>query len=329
MARQPRTDFDGAVHHVMNRGAAHQDIFDDDFDRKMFLTLWAQAAAKFDIEIVAFCLMGNHFHFLVISRKGHLSQALKLVSQTYTQRFNARHGRDGPLFRGRFHSVLVDSDNYFERVGRYIERNPLTAGIVTLDQLENYRWSSFQFYAGRQRRPSWLSMKPMVERYGTASRYVRFVRSDLSDLELDKFYAHELSPGTVLGRRQFVQDSVAKHPSVAGLRAGLPSVSADVIDAIVSRLYGCTPEKIRLNHAGPSAIARRVAIELTAMLTNASQAELAERYSYPTPNAAGAAIRASRTSSRSDLKRLRASSLEALGLDEIGQPCPTTDGFGV
>lgn len=318
MARQPRVDFDGAVHHVMNRGAAHQDIFRDDIDRTMLLNLWARASSKFDIEIVSFCLMGNHFHFLVISRTGQLSRALQYVSQVYTQRFNARHGRDGALFRGRFHSVLVDSDVFFERVGRYIELNPVAAGITPLTQLRTYRWSSFQYYTGWRRPPSWLSMRPMLNRYGSKKQYVQFVQSEMSDDELERFYARELRPGVALGSTQFVRWIAARQPSGCELVAGIPSVSPDDIDIVVSQLSGSTPERVRSRRPGRFATARRVAVEVANMLTSASQQELADRYDYPSPGAAGAAIRASRTSSRDDVKELRAACLDALGLDELG-----------
>ncbi len=318
MARQPRVDFEGAVHHVMNRGAAHQDIFSDDKDRKMFLDLWARTSAKFDLEIVSHCLMGNHFHFLVVSQSGQLSRALQFVSQTYTQRFNARHDRDGALFRGRFHSVLVDSDAYFERVGRYIELNPVAAGLVPLTRLDTYRWSSFQYYTGHRRTPSWLSTKRMLDRYSSRDQYTKFVQSDLSDTELDRFYERQLRPGVVLGRPEFVQHVRRTQQPNTDLIAGLPALSQVEIDNVVSRLAGCEVDTLLQARPGAFATARRVAIELSNMITDASHSDLAEHYRYPTPNAAGSAIRASRTSTKADLKELRRACLDALGLDENG-----------
>ena len=194
MARQPRIDYPGAAHHVMNRGAAHQETFVDDRDRQMFLELWSQAVAKFGIIVVSYCLMSNHFHFLVESPNQSLSRSLQFVLQRYTQRFNARHGRDGALFRGRFHSVLVDSDLYFERVGRYIELNPVAAGLVSVSRLEDYKWSSFRAYSGRSRRPPWLSTERMLNRYQQPEQYLRFVQSDMSDQALERFYAAPLRP---------------------------------------------------------------------------------------------------------------------------------------
>lgn len=302
----------------MNRGAAHQDVFADDSDRKLFLNLWSRASARFDIEIVSYCLMGNHFHFLVISTTGQLSRALQFVSQTYTQRFNARHGRDGALFRGRFHSVLVDSDVYFERVGRYIELNPVAAGLVPLIDLDRYAWSSFQYYAGRRRCPSWLAMRRLLDRYRTAEQYLRFVQSNMSDLELHGFYEKPLRPCVVLGRSEFVQHLRHTLPAGIELTAGVEATTVDKIDEAISSLSRCKPEDIQKNNPGYFAVARRVAIELAYALTDLSQIDLATRYRYPTPNAAGAAIRASRTSSSAEVKGLRSACLSALGLDETG-----------
>ena len=313
----------------MNRGAAHQDIFRSNSDRQLFLHLWSRAVARFDLEIVSFCLMGNHFHFLVVSTTGQLSRALQFVLQTYTQRFNARHGRDGALFRGRFHSVLVDSDAYFERVGRYIELNPVAAGLVPLTQLETYPWSSFQYYAAQRRSPAWLSTWRILERYTSPHQYVTFVQSELSDRELTRFYEKPLRPTVVLGRDQFARRVQRTLVPGAKVQSGLTAVSIDEIETVLCNLSGCPTTQLQTNTAGRFAMSRRVAAQLANMLTHATLEELALRYGYPSPAAAGVAIRTTRASSDSDLRTLRQACLTTLGLDQNGHPLPKTRSFGV
>ena len=318
MARQPRIDYPGAVHHVMNRGAAHQDIFRDDRDRQMFLDLWSQAVARFGIVVVSYCLMGNHFHFLVESPSEQLSRTLQFVLQKYTQSFNARHGRDGALFRGRFHSVLVDSDVYFERVGRYIELNPATAGLVSVDRLDDYKWSSFRAYSGRARRPPWLAMHRMLSRYQQPEQYLRFVQSKMADLALDRFYASPLRPGVVLGTEDFIHRlSIAESTPVA-LIAGVPTITLSEIDRIVARELRCVLDAVHLRSSGTSAIARGVAIDLGHLLTGCTRNELAAHYKFASAASAGNAIRTNRNSADSDVRQLRESVLKALHRDNEG-----------
>ena len=318
MARQPRIDYPGAAHHVMNRGADHQAIFRDNSDRRGFLNLWSRAVARFGIVVVSYCLMGNHFHLLVESPNAQLSRSLQFVMQMYTQRFNARHGRDGALFRGRFHSVLIDSDIYFERVGRYIELNPVAAGLVPAERLSDYEWSSFGAYAGRIGRPAWLSVDRMLDRYRTPDQYVRFVQSQLDDRQLERFYANALRPGVVLGGVDFVKKLGRTHGASMELTAGIDDFTLDEIDRIVLNCAGCPRVTIYNGTSGRDDLPRRVAVGLAHMLTNSHRGELAERYGYPSPDAVGFAIRRSTRSPDPELKRLREASLKALGLDLFG-----------
>jgi len=100
----------------MNRGGNHQLVFLDDADRLSFLAILAEAVTRFGLVVHAYCLMPNHYHLLVSCPQAQLSRAMKHIGQVYTQRFNKRHGRDGSLFRGRFHSILVDSEPYLDNL---------------------------------------------------------------------------------------------------------------------------------------------------------------------------------------------------------------------
>jgi REP element-mobilizing transposase RayT len=130
----------------MNRGAARKDVFSDDHDRIAFLTELSEAAVATALEVHAYCLMRNHYHLLLRSREGRLSDGMQRLSSRYTHRFNVRASRDGALFRGRFTAMTCDSDAHVLQALRYIHLNPVEAGLVS--SAEDWRWSSAIAYAG-------------------------------------------------------------------------------------------------------------------------------------------------------------------------------------
>ncbi len=129
MARQQRIDFPGAIHHVMNRGARKQEIFLDEGARRFFMEVVARMCRDFGLTLVAFALMPNHYHLLLVSRRGQLSSSMQFLGREYTQAVNARQGWDGALFRGRFRNRLVLDHDYLRHLVAYIHANPARAGM--------------------------------------------------------------------------------------------------------------------------------------------------------------------------------------------------------
>jgi putative transposase len=319
MARQRRIDFPGATHHVMNRGADHQPTFRNDDDRELFVTLWAQAAVRFGIIVVSYCLMNNHYHFLVRSPKGQLSRTLQFIARSYTQQFNHHHERDGALFRGRFHSILVDSDTYFGRVSRYIELNPAAAGMVALNELQSYRWSSFQYYSGKHPTPPWLSTDLVLNSYTDPAQYCRFVQSGMTDNELERFYRRQLQPGLVLGRESFVEGIKNARPEECeSLRPGIPELSIEDIDATIIALTGSSTDVLMTSIRGRRNIERSAAVEMAQLLTGASLAELASHYKFPSVQAVSNAIGRARANVEGPAFELRSVALRSLGRTQAG-----------
>ena len=130
MARPLRIEYSGAWYHVMNRGAGHREIYSDDVSRRRFLMLLDDINERYDVEIHAWCLMSNHYHLLVCTPKPNLGRAMRHVDGVYAQWWNRHRGTDGPLFRGRYKAILVDSNSYLLQLSRYIHRNPLEANLV-------------------------------------------------------------------------------------------------------------------------------------------------------------------------------------------------------
>ena len=130
MARPLREQLPGGVYHVGARGVDRCSIYRDLDDRRLFLCLIELAAQRTDVIVRAYCLMTTHYHLVVETPELSLSKALQLVNGRYAQLFNDRHQRVGHLFQGRFWADLIESDEQFENVCRYVVNNPVRAGLV-------------------------------------------------------------------------------------------------------------------------------------------------------------------------------------------------------
>jgi REP element-mobilizing transposase RayT len=113
MARAHRIKYKGAWYHVMNRGAGRKRIYHTEKDYEIFLELLKEITNRYHIAIHAYCLMPNHYHLLANTPLTNLSEAMRHLNGLYTRRFNKSRKIDGPLFRGRFKSVLIEENKYF------------------------------------------------------------------------------------------------------------------------------------------------------------------------------------------------------------------------
>ncbi len=177
MARKPRTDFEGAWHHIGNRGVDRRRIFDDDYDRRTFISILCDTFVELDTELHAYCLMSNHYHLLTHTPTASLSVTMQQLSSRYTMAYNKRHKRDGPLFKGRFWSSLLSNSEHTLEVSRYIHRNSLDLGQA--GQLARYDWSSYRSYVGLARRPRWLTTDFVLTAGSfTMRQYQEYVEQD-------------------------------------------------------------------------------------------------------------------------------------------------------
>lgn len=143
MARHPRPDVPDVPQHIVQRGNNRGPCFFEDGHRLYYLGLLAAALRAHDVVLHAYVLMTNHVHMLATQRRaGGLSAMMQALGRCYVQWFNKRCDRTGSLYEGRFKSGLVDSDPYLLVCYRYIESNPVRAGLV-LDPAD-YRWSSYR-----------------------------------------------------------------------------------------------------------------------------------------------------------------------------------------
>jgi len=133
-------------HHITQRGNYRQDVFRDDADRKQYLEFVAYYSQKCQLEILGYCIMTNHVHFIAIPKKeDSLARVFKLTHTLYSQYFNKKMKARGHLWQGRFYSCVLD-DNHLLATAGYIERNPVRAKIVK--KPTDYIWSSAKSHCG-------------------------------------------------------------------------------------------------------------------------------------------------------------------------------------
>jgi putative transposase len=143
MGRAPRNSMCIRVYHVLNRGNARGQIFEDAADYDAFQRILLEGLKGYDSRLVAWCLMPNHWHLVLWPRRdGELSDFMGWVTLTHTQRWHAhRHSRGyGHVYQGRFKSFVVQEDGHYLMVCRYVERNALRANLI--GRAQDWRWSS-------------------------------------------------------------------------------------------------------------------------------------------------------------------------------------------
>ncbi len=136
-------------YHVYNRGAHRMDIFRSDNDYVFLLKQINKYMTQFDITVIAYCLMANHYHFL-LRQNGEMkiSDFMQAVFFVYSSAFNTIYNHTGTLFEGPFQSILVDKNEYLLHLCRYIHRNPLEAGLVV--KPEQWRYSNYAEFVGKR-----------------------------------------------------------------------------------------------------------------------------------------------------------------------------------
>jgi putative transposase len=143
MARKPRIALAGYAQHVVQRGNNRQATFFAEADYRYYLDCLAEASAKYDCALHAYVLMTNHVHLLVTpNQTDGIARMMQSVGRRYVQYVNYCNKRSGTLWEGRYKASLVQSERYLLVCSRYIELNPVRAGMVT--RPEAYRWSSYR-----------------------------------------------------------------------------------------------------------------------------------------------------------------------------------------
>ena len=285
MPRPPRIEFDHAFYHVMNRGRGRCAIFHGDSYYQSFLDTVGEACERFGCVIHAYCLLGNHYHLLIETPKANLSRVMRHINGVYTQRYNRLKKTDGPLFRGRFKSILVDQDSYLLQLSRYIHRNPIDMKQPLVTQLADYQWSSYPAYAGVAEPLPWLERGKTYDMLGHTAPFVgyaNYVGAGV-DEQTAQFYCKG-NMASLIGDEAFKQWVYEEHlPELDAQSKGRviePDLTiAQVINGIASH-YQVGVEEITKVIKGPKkgSDVRKLAMYLCQQLAAAKLVDIAKAF---------------------------------------------------
>jgi putative transposase len=249
MARPWRIEFGGSYYHVISRGNEGRNIFYDDKDRRVFLDILAEVSDRFEIDVYAFVLMSNHYHFLLQTKNANLSRAMQWLGVTYSRRFNNRHSRSGHLFQGRFKSIVVENDAYVVELSCYIHRNPLRAGIVK--RLIDFKWSSYPVYAYGRKGPEWLKTDLILCFFSGGDAHQAYRDKVQNYAKEERSLWEDFRHGVIVGTQKFEDGIKAKyvserpHREIPQQRGLVGRVNFDLFLEKAAGLFSCDVARFR------------------------------------------------------------------------------------
>ena len=283
MVRPLRILYPDAWYHVMNRGRSQTQIYREPGDYTTFIELLKDASFMWKVKISAYCLMSNHYHLLVQTPQANLSRFMRHINGVYTQYFNRTHKSDGPLFRGRYKSIVVESDSYLLELVRYIHRNPLQAGLVR--KLEDHRWNSHRLYMVKGNEGNWLYkdfVLNMLAEDKTKQRqtYLDFMKQEESETIHDLYNQGKLP--LLLGTQEFIEDIRKRYLGKTDKKE-TPQVrelflDPSRIERAVAKVYQVKRAGLMISQRGIYNEARNAAIYLTRKHTGLSLSNIGTRY---------------------------------------------------
>ncbi len=248
MTRSLRLSFENAFYHITARGIRKENIFYSNKDKEVFLDKMNETFEKYSFICYTYCLMDNHYHLFMQTPLANISEGMHYLNTSYANWFRAKYKLIGPIFQGRYKSILVDEDSYALVLSAYIHLNPMRAGMT--EGLENYPYSSFLDYI--------VKRKSVIKRLNTSlilrkfsgneeqaqERYLQFIvenkamRSPLLDTK-----------GTALGDERFMRKitekikSSGKNREIKETRL-ISAYSSDEIIKAVSDCFHIEKDKI-------------------------------------------------------------------------------------
>jgi len=182
--RKQRITYKG-IYHIINRGVAKRNIFEEDEDYEKFMELLENMLEKFNIKLHAYCLMTNHYHLLLETTDENISEAIQYLNGTYSMYFNKKYKRTGHFWQGRYLSYYLYDDAHAWIVAKYIEQNPIKAKMVK--QIEEYVYQSFFQWKNRAKYLKLLENSLIFDM--TLEEYERYIYEEMKEKEFLEIYA--------------------------------------------------------------------------------------------------------------------------------------------
>jgi REP element-mobilizing transposase RayT len=201
--RRARITYQGAFHHVMNRGIDGLGIFIEESLKDKFLEIVSEKQKKLRIRLFAYCIMDNHFHLILENSSGRISDFMKQVGGQFASFYRRLAGGRGYVFQDRFKSILIQDTSYLQMAIIYVLRNPIRAGVTS--SFERYKWSSGKFYFSDKKSPL-LDADFVEDLFG----YPLQLRESIQSEKNDELPLVKTKYGTILGTKHFVKTALKK-----------------------------------------------------------------------------------------------------------------------
>lgn len=295
MPRRLRVEEEGGLYHVINRGNYRQPVFSSVGAAQAFETALQQVVAKFGWRLHAYVLMTNHYHFALEIPKPNLVDGMHWLQSTFATRFNRFRSERGHLFQGRYQALPIENAAALARVVDYIHLNPVRAGIVPVDRLGGFRWSSLRKFLKGERwaglvgdlvMPVW-SLTDDVEGWTTYESRLRELAVDADEQKRQGF--DEMCSGWAIGTAGW-RAALAKqlsHKELVGIsRQEARGVREDQWQAaLATRLAGLGKKPADLETLKPREAVAEWRLDLAAELRHigAPYAWIAAQAGFPNP----------------------------------------------
>ena len=292
MARPLRTEFAGAIYHVMSRGNARQVVFRDERDYQRMVNGLEQTVHRFGWELLSFVLMPNHFHLFLRTPHPNLSRGMQYLVSGYANWYAKRHHRPGHLFQGRFKSELIEDESYYWTISRYVHLNPVRGKVPLAAHPRDWPWSSYRGYAQRRHRLKWVAYDVLYSAWrgevggsDPEAAYRRFVEAGLAEPPQNplKRAVH----GWLVGSEAFVdrirsQVQPPRHQDEVPASRQLASLDSKTVIATVAEYYGVDSDQFKVRRSRE--LSRDVAAWLCRRLVSGTLRDLAAAFGVEHPD---------------------------------------------
>jgi putative transposase len=257
MARKLRLEFPGACYHIINRGNYRTDIFRAERTKAAFEACLFEACEKSAWLLHAFVVMRNHYHLAIETPEGNLVPGMKWLQVTFANRFNGWRQERGHVFQGRYKALLVEDGDPLGLVCHYIHLNPVRAGILPVDRLPEYRYSSYWYLWNPRERPSFVRPDVALAAAGGLAdspsgrdRYAAYLEWQTQEGPAGKSKAYvKMSQGWAAGSTEFRSALVQDHALVAHTRAWELAGAQEIRELQWAAAFSCLLKLARLEQA--------------------------------------------------------------------------------